>query len=86
VKLKRMSTSTAETAEYEGEYEGVKVRVTRLTDTDPSAGRLESRWDGYIWVPWIGPSGGWSLVAECYPSMATAVHEVQRWITKGPPR
>lgn len=78
MKLSRAQTSTAETAEYEGFYEGRKVRITRLTDPNSDGGRPESRWDGYVWDE--GGRGHWSLVAECYPSMSSAVYEVQRTI------
>lgn len=80
MKLKRMSTSTYETAEYEGFYEGRRVRITRLTDPNDDGGSPETRWDGFVWDE--AGRGHWSLVAECYRTMTEAVYETQRWIKK----
>lgn len=78
--MSRKSTSTAESAEYEGFYEGRKVRITRLTDPNSDGGRPETRWDGFVWDE--GGRGHWSLVAECYPTMTAAVYETQAHIKR----
>lgn len=79
ITLHRVSPSTAETAEYEGEYTGIRVRVTRLTDPNADGGVPETRWDGFLW-----DSGHemWTLIAECHASRRSATLEVKRWIDR----
>lgn len=86
MKLKRLSTSTAETAEYEGEYMGRRVRITRLTDPNDDGGRPETRWDGFVWVESThGWTAQWSLVAECHQRMTDAVYATQAAIKRMEP-
>lgn len=80
MKLKRTASSTAESAEYEGFYEGRKVRITRLTDPNDDGGRPETRWDGFVWDE--GGRGSWSLVAEFYPRMTDCVYATQAAINR----
>lgn len=79
MKFKLVSKSTAEGSEYEGEFLGRKVRITRLTDPNSDGGRPETRWDGFVWE-----NDSWSLVAECYPRMTDAVYVTQKWIREHP--
>ncbi len=87
ITLHKVSTSTAETAEYEGEHAGTKFRVTRLTDPNADGGSPETRWDGFVIVgaDHEAPDGtDWALVAECYGSRRAAVAECIRWIDAHP--
>ena len=77
--LHRVSPSSYETAEYEGQYQGVKIRFTRLTDRNADGGSPETRWDGLI-----QENGQWSLVAECFGSRRSALVETTRWIDRHP--
>jgi hypothetical protein len=85
--LHRISPSNAETAEYEGTYRGVAVRVTRITDPNADGGTPETRWDGFIQETIFDRVQGrerpnWSPVAECYGSRKSVLAECERWIDR----
>ncbi len=72
--LRRVSASTAETAEYEGDHMGHRFRICRLTDPNADGGTPETRWDGFV--------NGAGLVAEFYPTRKAALAETVRWIER----
>jgi hypothetical protein len=88
--LWKTAPSHAEGAEYEGEYRGTMIRVTRLTDFNVWPGRnptgekdpTTTRWDGYVADGMDGLRPHWSLVAEFCQTRREALDRLVRYIDR----
>lgn len=87
--LWKTAVASAESSEYEGEYRGTMVRLTRVTDLGYWPGRNPmnekdpaiTRWDGYVADGLERDlSPRWSLVAECYPTRKAAWEKLKTFI------
>ena len=80
--LWKVGRASFEGSEWQGEYRGTMIRLTRVTDPNYWPGRnrmgekdaTETRWDGFV----ADGSDGlyqprWSLVAECYGTRREAL-------------
>lgn len=90
VTLEKVRPSDGESAEYEGEYRGTMIRVTRTTDFGVWPGRnpmhekdaTQTWWDGYVCEGWENRSPVWAVEAQCVATRREAIEDLKRFIDR----